>query len=67
VRDGVTGLLFPADDVAALTSCLARIMADPARRAELAAQGRAFVEAERTWDSVIDRYAEIYERIGVRF
>lgn len=67
VRDGVTGLLFPADDVAALTSCLARIMADPARRAELAAQGRAFVEAERTWDSVIDRYAEIYQRIGVRF
>jgi glycosyltransferase involved in cell wall biosynthesis len=66
VRDGETGLLFAADDVEALTSCLKQIIANPARRAELAEQGRRYVETERTWDRLTDRYAEIYRRIGVR-
>lgn len=66
VRDGKTGILFAADDVMALVSCLERTIADPARRAELAAQGRRYVEMERTWDRLTDRYAEIYERIGIR-
>ena len=66
VRDGETGLLFAAGDVEALTSCLKQIIANPVRRAELAEQGRRYVETERTWDRLTDRYAEIYERIGVR-
>jgi len=43
-----------------------QIIANPARRAELAEQGRRYVETERTWDRLTDRYAEIYRRIGVR-
>jgi len=66
VRDGETGLLFAADNVDALTSCLASIIANPARRAKLAEQGRHYVETERTWDRLTKRYAEIYQRVGVR-
>jgi PEP-CTERM/exosortase A-associated glycosyltransferase len=65
IRDGETGLIFPADDEAALATCLEKIIADPARRAELVQQARRYVEIERTWDSLTDRYAKIYRRVGL--
>ena len=66
IRDGVTGLLFRADDEVALSDCLSQTIADPVRRAELAERGRGYVASERTWDSLMDRYAAIYKQIGVR-
>ena len=66
IRDGETGLLFSADNVDALTCCLESIIANPVRRTELAEQGRRYVETERTWDRLMDRYSEIYGRIGIR-
>ncbi|MFH1496622.1 MAG: glycosyltransferase family 4 protein [Verrucomicrobiota bacterium] len=40
VQDGVTGLLVPPDDLAALTGALARLIRDPALRAALGEAGR---------------------------
>lgn len=66
IRDGETGILFPADDEVALAACIEQIIADPMRRHRLAEAGRRYIERERTWDSLTNRYAEIYELVGVR-
>lgn len=58
VRDGVTGLLVPPGDPAALGSALARLRDDPALREALAAGGREVVRG-RTWGAVASAVEEI--------
>jgi PEP-CTERM/exosortase A-associated glycosyltransferase len=65
IRNGETGCLFRADDVEALATSLAQIIADPSRRSRLAANGRQYVERDRTWDRLCDRYQKIYARLGI--
>ena len=50
-------------DADALTDALARLAGDPERRTELAAAGRAWVEAERSWAANGPRYAQVYEQV----
>lgn len=66
IRDSETGYLFPADDIDALASSLEKIIADPSGRAKIAAAGRKHVEAERTWDRLVERYQNIYEGVGLK-
>src|SRR6185295_6896456 len=66
IRDGETGFLFAADDEAALAARLEQLIADPQLRARIARQGRHYVEEQRTWDRLMDRYADIYERVTAR-
>jgi glycosyltransferase involved in cell wall biosynthesis len=60
VEDGVTGLLVPADDAAALTAAIRSLLDDPARRAAMGAAGRARAAAEFTVDAMAQRYEAIY-------
>ena len=64
VGDGETGLLAPADDVAALGERTARLLTDPALRLRLGAGGRERVvrhhsldSATKTMQSVLARFA----------
>ncbi len=57
IEDGVTGLLVPPDDDAALAAALKRLMTRPRLRARLAAQGRQRVQAAFSVDPGIDRIA----------
>jgi phosphatidyl-myo-inositol alpha-mannosyltransferase len=57
---GRAGALFPTSDAAALTSLLADLLDDPARRAELAAAARVAVQAF-DWPSVASRVLEVYK------
>ena len=61
--DGERGESFAVGDAEALTEALVRLAGDPARRAELAAAGRAWVETERSWEANGFRYREIYEQV----
>jgi len=63
IVSGKTGHLFPAGDLAALTAQLERLIDDPDERERVAKQGQTFVRTERAWDNIVDRYAEIYEKI----
>jgi glycosyltransferase involved in cell wall biosynthesis len=63
VRDGSDGLLCPIDDVAALADRIARLVADPHLRTQLAANG--YESYRRTFhrDVVIARLIETYRRV----
>ena len=61
VRDGETGLLVPPGDVAALTTALDRLAADPELRARLAAGARDRARAY-AWPQLAGRVAEVYRR-----
>jgi phosphatidylinositol alpha 1,6-mannosyltransferase len=62
VDEGVTGYLVPPSDGAALTAAVARLTADPARRAAFGQAGRAKVLG-RTWpaltEELIGHYAAV--------
>lgn len=63
IRDGDTGLLYAKGDTAAFAATVARIANDPLLARELAANGRRFVETERTWSATGARVAELYARL----
>jgi alpha-maltose-1-phosphate synthase len=60
VADGVTGLLVPPDDEAALARAINTLIVDPARAAELGARGRASAVAEFSWDRIAGQTAALY-------
>jgi phosphatidylinositol alpha 1,6-mannosyltransferase len=73
VEPGRTGYLVPPCDAEALTEAVSALVADPARRAEFGANGRAAVEG-RSWaaigDELIDHYVAVHNgslitRVGV--
>jgi PEP-CTERM/exosortase A-associated glycosyltransferase len=62
IRDGETGVLFPAGDPVALAAALTRLSAQRGRWRALREQGRRFVENERSWAASVARYRDVYGR-----
>lgn len=62
ITDGVTGVLFRADDVTDLAAKAVATLNRPDAGAALRASARRFVEQERTWTRSIDNYKTIYGR-----
>ena len=62
VEDGVTGVLVPAGDSAALVRALSDLAGNPARRR---AFGKAAGRRARQFDAsaMVERYAELFERV----
>jgi glycosyltransferase involved in cell wall biosynthesis len=58
VRDGVSGLLVPESDPAALAAALARLIAEPARRRALGEAGEARVRAHFALEPNLERLAQ---------
>ncbi|MEJ7583600.1 MAG: glycosyltransferase family 4 protein [Acidimicrobiales bacterium] len=64
VIDGRTGLLFRAGSTPALVAALDGLLNDPAERARLAGNARAWVAEHRTWGHNARRYVEVYRQLG---
>ncbi|AXH96344.1 glycosyltransferase family 4 protein [Ornithinimicrobium avium] len=54
VRDGVTGLLVPPSDPAALAAAVDRLAADPATARTMGAAARALMEQHHSWGRVLE-------------
>lgn len=64
VRDNETGLLFTPESPEALARCVLDVIdADPARLDAIRANGRRFVEAERTWKRSASNYEGVYDSV----
>jgi glycosyltransferase involved in cell wall biosynthesis len=59
IRDGVTGVLCPPGDPAALAGALDRLRLDPARCLPMGKTARAEVLREHTWDARVGRILEL--------
>ncbi len=64
VVDGQTGLLIQSGDAEGLAAALQRLIARPDERALMGAAGRRRVEAFFTLQSMMERYADLYERMS---
>jgi glycosyltransferase involved in cell wall biosynthesis len=63
LEDGVTGVLTPSGDEAALTRAMGELLADPDRRRAMGeAAHRAYLD-RFTWDGMIDRFRAIYRQM----
>jgi glycosyltransferase involved in cell wall biosynthesis len=63
VTEGLTGLLTPAGDAAALAAALGRLLADPELRRNLGSAGRATYESRFRLERMVDRTDGIYARL----
>jgi alpha-maltose-1-phosphate synthase len=63
VSDGVTGLLVPPDDPAALAAALNELIRDPARAARYGQAGRDRAVAEFSWQTVAAETAALYAEL----
>ena len=64
VEDGVTGLLVPPDDPAALADALNALLRDPARAAAMGRAGRRRAVDEFSWDAVAVQTAALYAEVA---
>jgi L-malate glycosyltransferase len=63
VEDGVTGLLVPPRDHAAMTDAIVRMLKETARRERMGAAGLERVTALFTVDRMVDETAAVYARL----
>jgi glycosyltransferase involved in cell wall biosynthesis len=64
ITDGVTGDLFRADDPKALAETVLRVTDNRDNWHSRRKNGRQFVETERSWEFVVDRYKDVYGRLA---
>lgn len=57
------GVLVPPGDRAALAEAIVALIRDPSKRAALGRNGRAWVQSERTWTRLTERYQSAYEAL----
>ena len=63
IRHNETGVLFKAGSVEALVDALTQLLDHPEQWPALKANGRHFVESERTWKNSVANYVEPYRRL----
>jgi len=61
--DGRAGLIFRAGDAADLARCLETLFRDPVARQALGEAGRRFAVEQRSWETLVRQYAEIYDGV----
>jgi glycosyltransferase involved in cell wall biosynthesis len=63
VEDGVTGILVPPKDVAALSQAILRLLRDPDEQCRMGRAGREFVAARYSWADNARRMEALYNSL----
>lgn len=62
IREGETGRIFPVNDAAQLVGRIQETLRQPEQTRRMAERGRALVEAEYSFDAMLDKLDLIYRR-----
>jgi glycosyltransferase involved in cell wall biosynthesis len=63
VKDGITGIVVPPEDPAALADAVLQLLADPAQSRVMGEAGKRVAMQEFSADSVMNRVVDIYRRL----
>jgi glycosyltransferase involved in cell wall biosynthesis len=63
VKDGVTGLLVPPEDSAALSAALLRLLRDPVLARQIAQSGREFTTRNFSFERLVREVDELYTEL----
>lgn len=63
ISDGANGLLFPVDDIDALTKILDQLMSDTALKERIGKNGRARIEEAFSLDAFLKQVKLIYGQV----
>ncbi len=66
VEQGVNGVLFKSDSVDSLVDACWTVLQDESLRRALGTQARKWVEANRDWNVVVQKYIDLYETLRMR-
>jgi phosphatidyl-myo-inositol dimannoside synthase len=66
VEDGVTGLVVPRGDSAALAQAIGSLLTDPQRRQQMGQAGRARALRLFDWDRSAEQFEELYREVVAR-
>ncbi len=60
VQDGVSGLIVPSEDVAALSAAITRLLSDPVKAREMGAAGKKLAAEKFTTDAMMHQITLVY-------
>lgn len=63
INDGRNGVLFKPDSMESLAETLIELISNPALQESLSQGAVMYVNKERSWDKIIQRYLPVYERV----
>jgi len=63
IADGQNGILLEWNDRRAFIDTIADLAADPEKRKKLGARAREYVKKHYSWETIADRYREIFSRL----
>jgi L-malate glycosyltransferase len=63
VKHGITGLIVPPEDPESLAAAIKRLLADPAKAAEMGIAGRDLTAEQFTLEAMMSRTTETYHRL----
>ncbi|MGB9616821.1 MAG: glycosyltransferase family 4 protein, partial [Desulfomonilaceae bacterium] len=66
VQHRVNGLLFKSDSIESLVDACRTVLQDETLRRELGLRARKWVETNRDWNVLVQRYVDLYEKLQTR-
>jgi glycosyltransferase involved in cell wall biosynthesis len=63
VKDNVTGRIFEAENSLHLSQIINELSEDDEQRKELGINAKKWIEENRLWPSIVQRYIPIYESL----
>jgi glycosyltransferase involved in cell wall biosynthesis len=63
VKDGVTGILVPSEDPAALSAAIIQLLSDPSQARAMGLAGKAFASENLTAEAMMNRITTVYRNL----
>jgi len=64
IKDTTNGVLFKSEDIDDLVAKCQALISSSDLRSELGARARRWVEANRDWNILVERYVDVYEKLA---